>query len=252
MKPGVAAGGIDDRADDARVDVAVLLRQIVAIRQLDGAVPGPDFGHARTDQSHRTLAVETRAHARRIAGVGREPRRADWAGASDCVAIVEVCAGTDTRILHSVYVNVNWPAPRSRFGGALAFTPCRRRLRHCRSSASISASTMAMSSCCCASIARRAASTSRNLISCGRSLLRRLVQIEQLADLRQRQAEPLAAQDELDAHPLALAVDSAAPAAPRRQQSFVLIEPDRAGRQREFLGEIGDTVGDREWPGRHR
>ena len=36
------------------------------------------------------------------------------------------------------------------------------------------------------------------------------VEVEQLADLRQRQAEPLAAQDQLEAHALALAVDAVA------------------------------------------
>ena len=41
---------------------------------------------------------------------------------------------------------------------------------------------------------------------------RDLVQVEQLADLRQREPQPLAAQDQLDAHALALAVDAGAPA----------------------------------------
>ena len=42
------------------------------------------------------------------------------------------------------------------------------------------------------------------------------VQVEQLADLRQRQPEPLAAQDQLEAHPLALAVHAGALLALRR------------------------------------
>ena len=82
--------------------------------------------------------------------------------------------------------------------------------------------------------------------------MRCLVQIEQFANLRKRQAQPLAADDELDAHALAFAVDAAAPVALRRQQSFVLVKPDRAGRQRELLGEIGDTVSGGVRQGRHR
>ena len=49
--------------------------------------------------------------------------------------------------------------------------------------------------------------------------LGRFVQIEELPDLAQGKAEPLAAQDELDAHALALAVDAAAPAAARSEQT---------------------------------
>src|ERR1700688_5051300 len=63
--------------------------------------------------------------------------------------------------------------------------------------------------------------------------LRRLVQIEQLADLGQRKPEPLASQYQLDAHPLALGVDAPAPGAPRREQALVLVKADRARRQRK-------------------
>ena len=68
------------------------------------------------------------------------------------------------------------------------------------------------------------------------------VQIEELADLRERQAEALAAQDQLDAHPLALAVDARAARPLRRQQAAILVEADRARGQRELLRELGDRV----------
>src|SRR6185369_6640204 len=74
-----------------------------------------------------------------------------------------------------------------------------------------------------------------------------VVQVEKLADLGQRQPQPLAAQDELDSHPLALPVDARLPGAARRQQAFVLVEADRARRQREFLRELGDREGGRIW-----
>ena len=69
-----------------------------------------------------------------------------------------------------------------------------------------------MSSRCCWSIARRSASIAgtcelRPLVA------RRRVHVDQLADLRQREPEPLAAQDQLEARALALAVDAGAPRA---------------------------------------
>src|ERR1022692_4891759 len=80
--------------------------------------------------------------------------------------------------------------------------------------------------------------------------LGRLIKIEQLADLGKGKSEPLATQDQLDAHPLALGVDAPAPRPARREQSLVLIKADGARRQREFPGEIGNTVGEGFRPGR--
>src|ERR1700676_233521 len=73
--------------------------------------------------------------------------------------------------------------------------------------------------------------------------LGRLVKVEQLADLAQRKAEALAAQNQLDAHSLALGVDAPLSRAPRGKQAFTLVEADRARREREFLGELGNAVG---------
>src|SRR5271155_1747593 len=66
------------------------------------------------------------------------------------------------------------------------------------------------------------------------------IQLEQFANFRQREPQPLAAQDQLDAHPLAFTVDAAAAAAARREQALVLVEAYRAGGQREFPGEVGN------------
>lgn len=72
--------------------------------------------------------------------------------------------------------------------------------------------------------------------------LARIVEVEDLADLGEREPEPLAAQDQLDAGPLALAVDPRLAGAPGREQPLVLVEPDRARRQRELGGELRDRV----------
>jgi len=69
---------------------------------------------------------------------------------------------------------------------------------------------------------------------------RRGIQIEQFANFRKRQPEPLATQDKLDAHPFTFTVDAATPAAARRKQTLVLVEAYRAGRQRELPGEVGN------------
>src|SRR5207253_2302075 len=69
------------------------------------------------------------------------------------------------------------------------------------------------------------------------------VEIQQLADLGQREPETLAAQDELDADALAIAVNTSAAVAARRDQSAILVEADRARGQREFARKVGDRVG---------
>ena len=60
-----------------------------------------------------------------------------------------------------------------------------------------------------------------------------------------REAEALAAQDQLDPRALALAVDPGEPAPAGREQALVLVEADRARRQREFLRELGNGIGGR-------
>ena len=59
-----------------------------------------------------------------------------------------------------------------------------------------------------------------------------VVEIEQLLDVGQREAQTLAAQDELEPRPVARAVDAIAADALRRQQALILIEADRARRKR--------------------
>src|SRR5436190_3748556 len=58
--------------------------------------------------------------------------------------------------------------------------------------------------------------------------LGRFVQIEELPDLPQGKAEPLAAQDELDAHALALGVDPPFARPARRDQTLALVEANGA------------------------
>ena len=57
----------------------------------------------------------------------------------------------------------------------------------------------------------------------------RIVEIQKLANLRQRQSKALAAQDELDADPLALPIHSALPVSSRRKQPLVLVEANGPG-----------------------
>ena len=75
-----------------------------------------------------------------------------------------------------------------------------------------------MSSFCCSSSARRVGQQRQEPRQLRALVAADLVHVEQLADLRQRQPEPLAAQDQLDPHALALAVHAlarrAAPAPP--------------------------------------
>ena len=70
-----------------------------------------------------------------------------------------------------------------------------------------------------------------------------VVEIQDVGDLAQREAEPFAAQDELEPHPLTIMEDSGGPDALRRKQAAVLVEPDRAQRGVELLGQLPDGPG---------
>ena len=69
-----------------------------------------------------------------------------------------------------------------------------------------------------------------------------LVEIEKLADLGQREAEPLAAQDPREPRAIAGAVEPGQALAARLDQAFILVEANRARRDRELAGEFGDAV----------
>src|SRR5689334_8183145 len=70
-----------------------------------------------------------------------------------------------------------------------------------------------------------------------------IVEIEHLLDLFEREADALAAQDELQPRPVAIA-EEPGPAPPRRrQQPFLLVEPQSSRRNVEFPAEVGDRIG---------
>ena len=69
-----------------------------------------------------------------------------------------------------------------------------------------------------------------------------LVEVEQLADLGQREAQPLAAQDPAEPRAVAGAVQPGQALAARLDQALVLVEADGARRDRELAGEFGDAV----------
>src|SRR5438552_3399880 len=79
----------------------------------------------------------------------------------------------------------------------------------------------------------------------------RVVEIPRFAYFGKRDSRPLAAEDELDAHPLGLGVNSTAAAAPRSKQAFVFVRADGARGQREFAGKVRDGVCDRIGTERH-
>ena len=83
-----------------------------------------------------------------------------------------------------------------------------------------------MSSRCCSSIARRSREHLQELGELRPLVARRRVDVEQLADLGQREPEPLAAQDQLDPRPLALAVDAGLARGARARAS---LRPRRSG-----------------------
>ena len=74
---------------------------------------------------------------------------------------------------------------------------------------------------------------------------RRLVHVDQVLDLGEREAEALAAQRQPQARAVARGVDALAAAAPRREQAAVLVEADRAGGQIEFARQLADREGRR-------
>src|SRR5205823_10642228 len=74
-------------------------------------------------------------------------------------------------------------------------------------------------------------------------IVRKLVQIEQFADLGQGKPETLAAQNQLDAHALPLTVESRAAVAARRHEAAIFVKANGARRQREFARQIGDRIG---------
>jgi hypothetical protein len=67
-----------------------------------------------------------------------------------------------------------------------------------------------------------------------------LVHVDQLADFRQREPEPLAAQGELEAGAIARGVDPARAGAPGSEQAVVLVEADRARRDVELARQLAD------------
>ena len=69
-----------------------------------------------------------------------------------------------------------------------------------------------------------------------------LIEIEQLADLGQREAQPLAAQDPAESRAIADAVQPGHALAARLDQAFVFVEADGPRRDRELAAELGDAV----------
>src|SRR5205807_2927077 len=68
----------------------------------------------------------------------------------------------------------------------------------------------------------------------------RLVHVDQLADLGERQPQALAAQRELEPRAVARRVDAALAVAPRRNQPLVFVEADRARRDAELVRQFAD------------
>src|SRR5262249_54676305 len=68
---GITARRIRNGAGDPGMEEAVLLRQLLLERELDGDEPGLDPGEARADEMHHLLAAEAVAHARREIGIAR-------------------------------------------------------------------------------------------------------------------------------------------------------------------------------------
>jgi hypothetical protein len=78
-----SAGAVGDHADDSAVHKAVLLRQVIAHRQLDRAAARLDGRHLGPDQRHRGLARERVADAPLEIGVaGDKAHRAG--GRQEC------------------------------------------------------------------------------------------------------------------------------------------------------------------------
>src|SRR5262249_18729923 len=71
---------------------------------------------------------------------------------------------------------------------------------------------------------------------------RGIVELEHLAHLREGEPQALAAQDELQAHVVALGIDAASAVAARRGQALVLVEADPARRDVGLAREIADRA----------
>src|SRR5437868_14604987 len=96
-----------------------------------------------------------------------------------------------------------------------------------------------MSARCCSRLLRCVSSTSealelRPVVASG------LVHVDQLADLGERQAEPLAAQRELEARAVAQRVDAPLAVASRREQPLILVEANGARRDVELARQLAD------------
>src|SRR5258706_9364098 len=72
---------------------------------------------------------------------------------------------------------------------------------------------------------------------------RRIVELQHRADLGEGEAEPLAAQYQLQAHPVALGIDAPRALARGAEQAFVLVEADGAMSHVELARKLGDAVG---------
>src|SRR6202030_1990724 len=68
----VAAGRVGDRADDPRVDVSVLLGEVISIRQLDATIAGSKPAEACPDKPHRALPIEAQANPSLEVRIGRD------------------------------------------------------------------------------------------------------------------------------------------------------------------------------------
>src|SRR6267378_7748017 len=72
---------------------------------------------------------------------------------------------------------------------------------------------------------------------------RRIVELQHLVYLGEGEAEPLPAQDQLQAHPVALGIDAPRSVAAGAEQAFVFVEADCAMSHVELACEVGDAVG---------
>ena len=70
-----------------------------------------------------------------------------------------------------------------------------------------------------------------------------VVEVQDVGDLAQGEAEPLAAEDELQPDPLAIMEDPGGADPLRRQQTAILVEPDGAQGGAELRGELADRPG---------
>src|ERR1700704_3587976 len=72
---------------------------------------------------------------------------------------------------------------------------------------------------------------------------RRIVELQHLAYLGEGEPEPLAAQDQLQAHPVALGINAPRAVAPGAEEALVLVEADGAMSHVELARKLGDAVG---------